>query len=379
MTTRAKALIAGGGTGASVMYDFGRRPLAGDMLPAAVWEHLYRRAWKHQMAVDAGPGGPNPAGDLLLRQAISEYLGVTRGIRCGPEDVVVASTTQALLCAAAELWLEPGRAVVVEDPSCPGGRQGLELQGPTIIPVPVDRDGIRTDALPPEATLAVVTPSCHFPTGATMSLSRRQELLDWGRATNSLIVELDIDSHYRYSGKSLPAIHALDSADRVLYIGDLGHVLVHGIGLAFAVVPESARDAMREILVVAGHNVPHVDQRAIALLLTEGYFDRHVRRIRIVHERMRDVMLEAIRSELRSWVTVDGPEVGARMTMRLVDSPLSAPQLAKEDYRQGVRVGQIWRVSGEPDEARLSLVFAGQSPVTIWRGIRRLRKILEAA
>jgi GntR family transcriptional regulator/MocR family aminotransferase len=379
-TSRALAMVGASQRGPSVMYDFSRRPHAGGTLPVAIWEKLYRRAWNHKLAVESAPGGPNPAGDLLLRQAISEYLGVTRGMRCRAEDVVVASTAQALLCAVAELWLERGRSVVVEDPWCPETRQGLELQDPTIVPVRVDSDGLSIAELPSQATVAVVTPSCQFPTGATMAMSRRLELLEWAHDAHALVVEFDFDSHFRYSGKSLPALHALDTDDRVIYIGDLGHVLFHGLGVAFAVVPESVREPLREILDLAGHAVPHVDQRAVALLFTEGHFDRNLRRLRIGHQQARDVMVDAIRTELGQWVTVDVPDVGSRMTIALrPEASLSAGRLATHAARAGVRVGQIWYASGAADDSHLSLVFAGHPPAFIWRGIRRLRAVFESA
>jgi GntR family transcriptional regulator/MocR family aminotransferase len=378
MTERALRLIGGASSGSSVLFDFGIRPPGMDMLPRQTWERLYRRAWSHELAADAGQRA-RPSGDILLRRAIAEYVGVTRGMRCEGEDVVVAPTTQAILCAAAELWLAPDRTAVVEDPSCPGGRQALELQQPTIVSVPVDHDGLVVGALPESATLSVVTPSCQFPTGATLSLERRHELLAWGRTSASLLVELDLDAHYRYGGRSLPALHALDGDERVLYIGDFGHVLFHGVGLAFAVVPRPARDALREILFVAGHTVPRVDQHALALFITEGFVDRHLRRLRLAQMQLRDVMVEAVRAELDHWATVERPEVGTRATLRLRPGSGTALDLAKTAYRDGVRVGLIWSASGQPDPQRLSLVFGNQNPANVWRGIRRLRRVFENA
>jgi GntR family transcriptional regulator / MocR family aminotransferase len=378
ITERALSMVGRARGGSSVPFDFGIRPPGMDMLPRQTWERLYRRAWTHQLDSDAGQRA-RPSGDILLRRAIAEYLGVTRGMRCEGEDVVIAPTTQAILCAAAELWLAPDRTAVVEDPSCPGGRQALELQQPTIVSAPVDHEGLVVDALPESATLTVVTPSCHFPTGATMSLQRRHDLLAWGRSSGSLLVELDLDAHYRYAGRSLPALHALDGDERVLYVGDFGHVLFHGVGLAYAVVPPPARDALREILSVAGHAVPRVDQHALALFITEGFVDRHLRRLRLAQLQLRDVMVEAVRSELDRWATVDRPDVGTRATLRLRPGIGSALELAKTAYRDGVRVGLIWSASGEPDPERLSLVFGDQNPANVWRGIRRLRRVFENA
>lgn len=379
MTEHALSMVGGAHGSSSVLFDFGIRPPGRDMLPRQTWERLYRRAWSHQLAADASQPASMQSGDVLLRRAVAEYLGVTRGMRCEGEDVVIAPTTQAILCAAAELWLAPDRTAVVEDPSCPGGRQALDLQRPNIVPVPIDHHGLLVSALPSIATLTVVTPSCHFPTGVTLSLQRRRELLSWGRASGSLLVELDLDAHYRYAGRSLPALHALDSDERVLYVGDFGHVLFHGMGLAYAVAPPAARDALREILLVAGHTVPQVDQHALALFITEGFVDRHMRRLRLAQLQLRDVMVDAVRTELDRWATVDPPDVGTRVTLRLQPGIESALDLAKTAYRDGVRVGLIWSVSGEPDPTRLSLVFGNQNPATVWRGIRRLRRVFEAA
>nr|WP_052568843.1 PLP-dependent aminotransferase family protein [Ktedonobacter racemifer] len=155
------------------------------------------------------------------------HIGITRGVHCSPEQIILTAGAQGALDLVARVLLDPGDLAWVEDPGYEGARGALLVAGAKLVPVPVDREGIDVESgrqLCPKARLAIVTPSHQFPTGVTMSLSRRLALLEWARETQAWIIEDDYDSEYRFSGRPLEALQGLDNARRVIYIGTFSKV-----------------------------------------------------------------------------------------------------------------------------------------------------------
>ena len=160
---------------------------------------------------------------------------MARGVRCGPDQVLVVSGAQAGIDLAARLLLDPGDPVWVEDPGYYGARGALIGAGARLVPAQVDAGGLDLGAAcrrQPGARLAYVTPSHQFPVGVTMSLARRLDLLAWAEATGGYVLEDDYDSEYRYVGRPLPALQGLDRAGRVVYVGSFSKVLFPHCGSA---------------------------------------------------------------------------------------------------------------------------------------------------
>ena len=241
-----------------------------DAFPRKLWSRLSTRAAR-------GLGTPeliypHPAGDRPLREAIAAYLGVSRGIACTAEQVMVTAGFQGALALARSLLLHPGDAVWVEDPGYPLARQALGAAGVQISPVPVDREGLQVDvgiATAPNARLAVVTPTHQSPLGVALSLPRRLALLGWAAATGAWVLEDDYDSEFRYIGHPLPALKSLDRGGRVLYAGSFSKVLFPGLRLGYLVVP----DQLAAIAMMAARLAK------VALQPTTGIRPRSPRRI----------------------------------------------------------------------------------------------------
>jgi GntR family transcriptional regulator/MocR family aminotransferase len=214
--------------------------------PYATWARLVARHARRSLP-DVALYQP-PYGYMPLREAIAAHIGLTRGVPCVPDQVIVTAGAQEALALAADLLLDPDDSVWLEDPGYTGAHGALLAAGATLIPVPVDHEGLDVAAgrqLCPQARLAVVTPSHQFPTGVTMSLRRRLALLEWAREADAWIVEDDYDSEYRFGGRPLEALHGLDDEGRVLYVGTFSKVLFPALRLGYLVVPPGLPPAVR--------------------------------------------------------------------------------------------------------------------------------------
>ena len=155
----------------------------------------------------------------------------------------------------ARLLLEPGEPAYVEEPGFAGARNALEAAGAALIPVPLDAAGFspeRAEALAPGARLAVVTPAHHYPLGTVMPLPRRLALLAWAERAGGWVAEDDYDGEYRYGGRPLAPLRALDRAGRVAYLGSFSKLLFPALRLSHLVLPAALVDPAARLLAAGG-------------------------------------------------------------------------------------------------------------------------------
>jgi len=304
-----------------------------DAFPRKLWSRLaareIRRTGPDELAY------PDPAGHRPLREAISAYLGISRGITVDPEQVWVTGGFQGALSLIASVVLRPGDAAWVEDPGYPPARDALVAARARLVPVPVDRHGMKVDAAiarAPRARLALLTPTHQSPLGVTLSLERRLSLLAWAAKSNAWVLEDDYDSEFRYMGHPLPALKSLDHADRVLFAGSFSKVLFPGLRIGHLVVPEPLTEdiARASRLVQLGQS--GLEQRVVASFMAEGHFARHLRRMRSLYAARRAALAEALAALFGDRVTLElqagGMHLIARFTDGIADTELARRALA---------------------------------------------------
>jgi GntR family transcriptional regulator/MocR family aminotransferase len=264
--------------------------------------------------------------------------------------------------------LDPGDVAAVEDPCYPGARQLFEAHGARLHPVPVKRDGIAVAELPDEARLVFVTPSHQLPTGASMSLPRRLELLEWARARGVVVIEDDYDSEYHFSGAPLPALQGLSTRASVIYVGTFSNVMFPGLRLGYLVVPPALVTAFASAKWHADRRTAILEQSALADFLREGHFERHVRRMRRLYERRRHALTTALETHLGDEVTVLSDAAGMFLMVRFASG-----RAAEQARRQGVNLTSTARFYlGPAPPHEYLLRFSAVGERTLREGIRRL-------
>jgi GntR family transcriptional regulator/MocR family aminotransferase len=266
-----------------------------------------------------------------LRQAVAAYLGVARGIRCSPAEVLITAGYQGALSLVRSVLLRPGDAVWMEDPGYFIARQALEATGVRIVPVRVDQEGMRVAsaiAAAPKAKLAVVTPTHQAPTGVALSLPRRLALLAWAAEIESWILEDDYDSEFRYVGRPLPSLKSLDRAQRVLYAGSFSKVLTPSLRLGYLVVPPELAAAFNRASRLMTLGQPALEQGVVAAFMQRGHFARHIRRMRMLYADRRRALALALEAGFGSQARVEMAAGGMHLLLRFAE-PLDDAALVK--------------------------------------------------
>ena len=316
-----------------------------------------------------------------LRAAIADYLRRSRAVQCSLEQVIIVNGSQQGLDLMARLTLDPGDWVAVEDPGYLGARRCFSSYGAQLQAIAVDAAGLAVNTLrhyDQPFKLLYVTPSHQFPTGATLSLSRRLALLQWAQQTATLILEDDYDSEYRYGDRPIPALQGLDQNSTVIYTGTFSKILFPALRIGYLVVPKPWIPLVHRAKWLCDRQSPTLEQCALTDCLTEGHFERHIRRMRHLYNQRRQVLVDALKHGLGSRVTILGENAGIHL-MAKIETDLSDEQLIQKAAAAGVGlISAQGYYLNTPKTGEFIFGYAQLNETQIVAGIRALSQILKA-
>jgi GntR family transcriptional regulator/MocR family aminotransferase len=338
-----------------------------DLFPFVLWRRLLTRHLRRMSATGLDHFAPS-AGTERLRREIAAYVARSRAVRCSAEQVIVVNGSQQGLDLCARLLLDPGDEVLVEEPGYGGIRHLLAAHDAVMRPLPVRPDGATVRDVTGAPRLIYVTPSHQFPTGVSMSLTRRLELLQYARRSGALVIEDDYDSEYRYQGAPLPAMQSLAGDVPVVYLGTFSNVMFPALRIGYLVLPEDLLAPFTRAKWLTDRHTPVLEQAALADFLAEGHLDRHVRRMRRIYHARRDVLVSSLTRAFEDQVTILGDAAGMHLTARF-----RGRALQPRAERNGVHLrstAEFYFAAAPPNEFLFGFAAAGER--TIREAVRRL-------
>ena len=351
-----------------------------DLFPFDVWAKLNAAFWRKPDLEQLCYG--DSQGDARLRGLIAAYLRSSRGLHCTAEQIVITSGAQQGISLCAQLLVDPGDIVAVENPGYRAAGHAFSVAGADVKGVPVDSEGLDCTVLGTLAhcRLAYVTPSHQYPTGVVMSLARRLELLAWAERNDGWIVEDDYDGEYRYSGAPLAPLAALDSQGRVLYVGTFGKVAFPALRLGYLVLPPGLVNAFSRRRAVDVRHSEVSTQAVMAQFMAAGHFQRHIRRMRRAALARRDALFAGWPKAVAGVGTLPTVVAGLHVTVP-VDTVEREHELIAQAASVGVEINGLsdyWLpATPSPVRAGLVLGFAAVPPAAIGTALASLAKVWE--
>jgi GntR family transcriptional regulator/MocR family aminotransferase len=351
-----------------------------DLFPFEVWAKLNAAFWRKPDLQQLCYG--DPAGDERLRGLIAAYLRSSRGMQCTAEQIVITSGAQQGISLCAQLLVEPGDGVAIENPGYRAAGHAFAVAGAHLHGVAVDSEGIDCAELAglSDCRLAYVTPSHQYPTGVVMSLARRLELLAWAERNQGWIVEDDYDGEYRYSGAPLAPLAALDRQGRVLYVGTFGKVAFPALRLGYLVLPPGLVQAFSQRRAVDVRHSEVSTQAVMAEFMAAGHFQRHIRRMRRAALSRRNTLLAGWPRDIPGVGSLPSVVAGLHLTVA-VDSQARERELVEQACSVDIEINALssyWLPdSSTPPDLRAGLVlgFAAVPEAAISAALGRLEKV----
>lgn len=348
--------------------------------PVKVWTQLARRrlaAFSSWLRAEHDVGGFAP-----LREAIADYLGSSRGVRCVPGQIMIVSGVQQGLDLLARLLMKRGDPVWMEDPGYFGAIMAFRNAGARIIAVPVDEEGLSVSAgtqlcVRPRAVF--LTPAHQFPMGMTMSLDLRLAVLDWTSRMGAVVIEDDYDSEYRFESRPVPALQGLDASSNVALIGSFNKVLFPWLRLGYIVLPPGLVEPFLALRCAIEFRCAGLDQAILCDFIVSGHLGRHIRRMRELYATRLAVLLEQSCRYLSGLLEVSPVRAG------LYASAFLRNGMTSQEAEEAAAV-HGWETMGfhrltlaRLDPRGLVLGFAAFDETSIRNGVIGLAKALEGS
>lgn len=360
----------------TINFRYGRPALKD--FPQKLWSKLLSRHCK--MDLDWLDYTTDFQGYLPLRVAIAHYLARARAIQCDSKQIIITNGTQQALDLVMRLFIDPGDSIVIEDPGYLSARRVFLSHGVNLVPVPVDTSGLMVEKLAnidgERIRMVYVTPSHQFPTGFTLSLPRRLELLGWAQQHNALILENDYDSEYRYGERPVPALQGLDQNACVVYTGTFSKVLFPSLRIGYLVVPPDLVSLFAQVKWLSDRQLPTLEQKVLAEFIADGYLESHIRKMRSLYEQRRQVLVEALNTHFGEQVTIFGENAGIHIMVKF-HTHLNDETIIERAETVGVGLMSAHSTYlNSYHQGEFILGYAELDKIQIQEGVNRLAKAL---
>lgn len=340
--------------------DFVKGSAPAELFPFSTWARLNRRVLSDcgEHLLERVPCD----GDAELKTAICEYLYRSRGMDIDPRYIIIGAGAEYLYGVIVQL-LGRDKIIAVENPGYGKIASAYTLNGAQVLPISVIGTGICCDEVENSpANVVHVSPSHQFPTGAVMPASVRSRLLAWANAVNGYVIEDDYDSEFRMTGKPLQSAYSL-CPDRVIYLNTFSKSLAPSMRMGYMVLPPALYEKFMQLFSQSANVVPLFEQKTLAAMLSEGYFERHISRLKNHYRGIRQMLLEKL-GELGDYCKINDTGSGLHIIAGLPYAP-SDTAIKQTAARNGVNIKCLSDYLIAPREGVDRLAVINYSGITL--------------
>jgi len=356
-------------------YDFSYHDVDRDNFPYAIWRKLMKEVI-NEYDLELTQIGDS-FGYLPLRIAIAEYLHQSRGVNCNEDQIIISSGTETLYQILIQLF--PREAVFgIENPGYVKLNQLFCSNHASFKAINIDKCGmIPEEIYKSNANILCITPSHQFPSGEIMPISRRLQLLNWANEKEDrYLVEDDYDSEFKYSTKPIPSLQGLDINHKVIYMGSFSKSISPTLRVGYMVLPPYLVKKYKRDLSYILCPVPIFEQKVLYRFIQDGFFERHLNKMRNIYKKKHDVLVRSIQ-ELNCGIKILGADAGLHLLLKIPNN-MTEEQLIHSALQHGVKVygtSSYYFDRGSMGETpAIMLGYAGLSEEDIKKAVGLLHK-----
>ena len=364
--------------GSAIFADFSNNSICTKNFPFSIWTKLFRETMSEnqEKLLSRSPS----CGIYELRLAIANYLYGFRGMDVSPEQIVIGAGTEYLYSLLIQL-LGRTHIFAIEDPGYHKIARIYEANQVNMQYIPSGKDGIDLTALfQSQASVVHLSPSHHFPTGVVTPIQTRLQLLRWANEQPMrYIIEDDYDSEFRMLGRPVPTMQSIDESDKVIYMNTFTKTLSPTIRISYMVLPKSLISSFQQKLGFYSCTVSNFEQYTLAKFMEQGYFEKHINRMRTYYKNVRNTFLECIKKQNNPKVHILEEHAGLHFLLK-IDTDISDEALQKRAFEQGLQISflsQFYQDQTQAPEHILLINYSAMETSKIKETIDRLWKALD--
>ena len=358
-------------------YDFSPFSLCKESFPYRMWDRLYRQCMRDKGEELFNLG--EKQGDKELRVAIAKYLFGYRGLIVKPENMIIGAGTGYLLQLLEHL-IDKKSIIAMENPTYMQAYRIFSSLNRKVLPIDLDENGLEVNELNrTRAKVVYLTPSHQFPTGVVMPIKRRKEILGWASEDEGrYIIEDDHDSEFRYKGLPIPPLKAIDTGNKVVYLGTFSRTIAPAIRIGFMVLPDGLLKVYRKKLAFLACTVPRIDQAVLTEFILGGHYERHINKTRKIYKSRHDRLITSLKV-FGDKVKIMGGNAGMHLMVKF-KLEMTEEEVVSRAEKSGIKlVGLSKHRTGENPEGGEACILIGYGNISedrIEEGIKILAKNL---
>ncbi len=318
-----------------LQYDYSYHGVDTAAFPFDTWRRLTREVIneydKELLQLGDSSGLPR------LRHVIASYLHQSRGVNCTENQIIISSGTEMLFQSIIQLF-DKNYMYGIENPGYERLNQLFRGNRASYTSIRIDENGMIPEEIErSRPNVLCITPAHQFPSGQIMPINRRIQILNWAnQEVDRYIIEDDYDSEFKYSGKPIPALQGIDENEKVIYMGSLSKSISPTLRVSYMVLPSHLLIRYRKELSYQLCPVPIIEQKVLCRFIEEGYFERHLNKMRNIYKRKRELLVDSIQ-RIDPDIRILGADAGLHLLIQ-VPVKMSEEQLILSASSYGVRV-----------------------------------------
>ncbi len=320
-----------------------------ETFPFSIWSKLLRQVLNEFQEEIVHPSPSQ--GILPLREAIAKHLNQHRGMSVDPEQIIIGAGTEFLYILLIQL-LGLDKTIALEEPSYPKMVKIYQQFAINQVHIPMENDGINTALLrETQADIVHISPSHQFPAGKILSISKRYDLLSWASLSDKhYIIEDDYDSEFCFFGLPIPSLQEIDSSEKVIYINTFNKSLASTLRISYMILPPHLLNIFQKKLSFYANTVSNLEQYTLASFMNQGYFDKHLNRMRIYYQKKRDELILAFRkSSFKDYIQIHEESAGLHFILS-IKAKMSEEKLCRLLNEKGLNITPLSHYYINPEQ-----------------------------